>query len=82
MEDIIARSQALQDPTSESSPRLASLVASLGKIFQCSDKKTATTPSKAPTPKGGPIQSASRERFTHMKKGKATNAPVTAIREF
>jgi hypothetical protein len=45
-------------------------VASLGKISQCSDKKTATTPSKAPTPRGGPPQSASRERFTQMKKAR------------
>jgi hypothetical protein len=87
MEDIIARSRALQDPTSESSPRLASPVASLGKIFQCPDKKTTAKPAKAPTAGGGHPQStlqrsASRGRFTHIKKGKATNASVTAIGEF
>jgi hypothetical protein len=87
MEDIIARSRALQDPTSESSPRLASPVASLGKIFQCPDKKTPAMPAKAPTPGGGHPQStlqrsASRGRFTHIKKGKATNASGTAIGEF
>jgi hypothetical protein len=87
MEDIIARSRALQDPTSEGLPQLASLVASLGKIFQCPDKKTAAVPAKAPTPGGGHPQStlqrsASRGRFTHIKKGKATNTSATAIGEF
>jgi hypothetical protein len=87
MEDIIARSRALQDPTSESSPRLASPVASLGKIFQCPDKKTAAMPAKAPTPEGGHPQStlqqsASRGMLTHLKKGKVTNASATAIGEF
>jgi hypothetical protein len=87
MEDIIARSQALQDPTSESSPRLASPVASLGKIFQCPDQKTAAMPAKAPTLGGGHPQStlqqyASRGMPTHLKKGKVTNASATAIGEF
>jgi hypothetical protein len=87
MEDIIARSRALQDPTSESSPRLASPVASLGKIFQCPDKKTTAMPAKAPTPGGGHPQStlqqsASRGMLTHLKEGKATDASATTIGEF
>jgi hypothetical protein len=87
MEDIIARSRALQDLTSESSPQFASLVASLGKIFQCPDKKTAAMPAKAPTPGGGHPQStiqrsASCGMLTHLKKGKVTNSSATAIGEF
>jgi hypothetical protein len=86
-EDTTVRSRALQDPTSESSPRLASPVASLGKIFQCPDKKTTAMPAKAPTPGGGHPQStlqqsASRGMLTHLKKGKVTNASATAIGEF
>jgi hypothetical protein len=87
MEDLTVRSRALQDPTSESSPRLASHVASLGKIFQCPDKKTTAMPAKALTPGGGHPQStlqqsASRGRFTHLKEGEATNASANAIEEF
>jgi hypothetical protein len=87
MEDTTVHSRALQDPTSESLPRLASPVASLGKSFQCPDNKTAAMPAKAPTPGGGhpqstPQQSASRGRLTHLKEGKATNASATAIGEF
>jgi hypothetical protein len=75
MENIIARSRALQDPTSEGLPQLASLVTSLGKVFQCPDKKTAAMPAKAPTPGGGHPQStlqqsASRGMLTHLKKAK------------
>jgi hypothetical protein len=57
------------------------------KSFQCPNKKTTAMPAKAPTPRGGYPQStlqqsASRGMLTHLKKGKVTNASVTAIGEF
>jgi hypothetical protein len=58
MEGTTFCNRALQDPAPESSPRLASPVASLGKFFQCPDKKTAAMPAKAPTPGGGHPESA------------------------
>jgi hypothetical protein len=54
----------------------------LGKDLPVPRQEDRSYAARAPTPGGEPPQSTSRGRFTHMKKGKATNASTTAIEEF
>jgi hypothetical protein len=57
------------------------------KSFECPDKKTVTTPARAPAPGGRPPQAApplpaGRGRLNHLTEEEATDAPNVVIGEF
>jgi hypothetical protein len=57
------------------------------KFFECLDKKTAATPTRAPArggrpPQAAPLLSADRGRLNHLTEEEATGAPDVVIGEF